>query len=98
MKVNAIRAPTGVKVISQEFYIVHVVDENSPIYGNAYKRITSNPVSCKHMYSVPLITVHAYLPFNGKCSVIICTVSLKEEESLTSETILCVSVLTLYTI
>lgn len=28
----AISAPTGVKVINQEFYIV---DENSPIYSNA---------------------------------------------------------------
>lgn len=32
----AISAPTGVKVINQEFYIhvVDVVDENSPIYSN----------------------------------------------------------------
>lgn len=82
----AISAPTWVKVINQEFYIVDAVDENSPIYNNALKKITSNPVSCKHMYSVPLITVHAYLPFYGKCSVVICSISLKEKESLTSET------------
>lgn len=32
IKKFAISAPTGVKVINQEFYIV---DENSPIYSNA---------------------------------------------------------------
>lgn len=31
----AISAPTWVKVINEEFYIVDVVDENSPIYSNA---------------------------------------------------------------
>lgn len=34
----AISAPTWVKVINQEFYIVDAVDENSPIYNNALKK------------------------------------------------------------
>lgn len=59
---------------------------------NEYKKVTSNSVSLLNTCTLHLL-LHTYLPFNGKCSVIFCTVSLKEEESLTSETILCVTAL-----
>lgn len=50
-----------------------------------YYKIISNLFSCKYMYFVFFIIVYVYFFFNGKCFVIICIISLKEEEFLILE-------------